>query len=313
MSSFFDRQQKFIKQVDNCVVNNALPQAIILENASNTILDDAIDYIILKLFSNGDIQSLTSKEKNDILKEELVDKLVFDLNENNMKKEEAINIQERFMFTTLASNNKQFYIIKSIDKASASVLNSLLKFLEEPYENVYAIFTTDNINKILPTIVSRCINFHLVNNNKDTIINLLKDEFNSNDIELVYLAYNDETKIKEVLSNGIYDEFKNNINKMIKALFDEDYYLVCYEVLSKLEKEDLIIFLTLMYALLTHYNFEYQYLDKIIKDKFYNEKNYGKLIDVILSARMQLQTPMNVKLVIDMFAIEMEDLIHENS
>ena len=35
-------------------------------------------------------------------------------------------------------------------------MNSLLKFLEEPVEEVYAILTTKNINKVLPTIQSRC-------------------------------------------------------------------------------------------------------------------------------------------------------------
>ena len=34
--------------------------------------------------------------------------------------------------------------------------NSLLKFLEEPESNIYAFLITTNINKILPTIKSRC-------------------------------------------------------------------------------------------------------------------------------------------------------------
>ena len=44
-----------------------------------------------------------------------------------------------------------------VENASDSALNSLLKFLEEPSSNnIYAIFITDNIYQVLPTIVSRC-------------------------------------------------------------------------------------------------------------------------------------------------------------
>ena len=313
MDDFNVMQSKFITQINNCVANDILPQAIILENSSALILNAAIDYIVLRTLTKQDITVLSAETKQRLIEQEEVDMLVFDLAEENMKKNAALNIQERFMFTSISDNNKQFYIIKSIDKASASVLNALLKFLEEPYDNVYAIFTTANINKVLPTIVSRCINFHLINSSKDSIIALLRNEFAENDIELVYLATNDELQTRRILTSGVYDEFKNNISRMLAALFSDDFYVVCYEILGGMEKEDLDVFFALMYALLTHQTFVYSYLTAELKDKFYGNGNYGKLIDVILSARMQLQTNMNIKLIIDMFSIGMEDLINENS
>ena len=52
-------------------------------------------------------------------------------------------------------------------------MNALLKILEEPTEGIYAIFTTKNINRILPTIISRCQVIELKPDNKE----VLKENF----------------------------------------------------------------------------------------------------------------------------------------
>lgn len=47
-------------------------------------------------------------------------------------------------------------IIRDMEKATLEAGNALLKILEEPPENNIIILVTVNINKLLPTIVSRC-------------------------------------------------------------------------------------------------------------------------------------------------------------
>ncbi len=60
-------------------------------------------------------------------------------------------------------------IINSIDKATPEAGNALLKLLEEPPENTYIILTCGNVNKLLPTITSRCqIILNVNKNNKST-------------------------------------------------------------------------------------------------------------------------------------------------
>lgn len=51
----------------------------------------------------------------------------------------------------------QVYIMEHCENSSIAAMNSILKFLEEPGENVYAVLTADNIGKVLPTIRSRCV------------------------------------------------------------------------------------------------------------------------------------------------------------
>ncbi len=53
-------------------------------------------------------------------------------------------------------NNKRIYIIKQADKLNSSSANTILKFLEEPEEDIIAILVTTNRYQILETILSRC-------------------------------------------------------------------------------------------------------------------------------------------------------------
>ena len=58
--------------------------------------------------------------------------------------------------TSLSINKPTAYIIKNIHRATTEALNSFLKNLEEPQENLYYILTADSLAKVLPTIISRC-------------------------------------------------------------------------------------------------------------------------------------------------------------
>ncbi len=51
---------------------------------------------------------------------------------------------------------RNIVIITNIESMRKEVVNSFLKLLEEPGENVMFILTTDNINGLLPTVISRC-------------------------------------------------------------------------------------------------------------------------------------------------------------
>lgn len=54
------------------------------------------------------------------------------------------------------AENFGIFIIENLEKASAAVVNKLLKKIEEPSSNHHFIFTTTNEIEILPTILSRC-------------------------------------------------------------------------------------------------------------------------------------------------------------
>ena len=72
-----------------------------------------------------------------------------------IKKEQLQKLQHEFNTKALIGN-KRVYIIKNADKLNKSAANSILKFLEEPDNNIVAILMTDNIYSVLTTIRSRC-------------------------------------------------------------------------------------------------------------------------------------------------------------
>ena len=72
-----------------------------------------------------------------------------------IKKEQLQNLQKEFNTKALIGN-KRIYIITQADRLNKSSANSILKFLEEPDNNLVAILLTDNIYNVLPTIISRC-------------------------------------------------------------------------------------------------------------------------------------------------------------
>jgi DNA polymerase-3 subunit delta' len=55
-----------------------------------------------------------------------------------------------------AISESKFIIIDAADELSKSSSNALLKILEEPLANNYLLLISHNLNKILPTIKSRC-------------------------------------------------------------------------------------------------------------------------------------------------------------
>lgn len=58
--------------------------------------------------------------------------------------------------TSLAIDKPTAYVIRDVHRATTEALNSFLKNLEEPQENLYYILTAASDRAVLPTIVSRC-------------------------------------------------------------------------------------------------------------------------------------------------------------
>ncbi len=91
--------------------------------------------------------------------------------------------------------DKKVIIIKNAEKMRKEGANSFLKLLEEPPSNTILILTTDNLNNILPTIVSRC--------------QLMKFGYLSNDEIRDYIREKDGQEISEEALNLMDGTFEN--------------------------------------------------------------------------------------------------------
>lgn len=158
-----------------------------------------------------------------------------------LKKDYSTSIINKFYNHGVEEKNIRVYVIKNIEYARKEIVNSLLKFIEEPPVGVYALFSTRNFNAIIPTIRSRCYNIYLEQDTKsvDQFLNLkdseikvkelakkcfynlddLKDQYE--DFEHYYeLAKNLGSKQKLTFANEGLNEFKK-MNKDQISLFLE--------------------------------------------------------------------------------------------
>ncbi len=137
-----------------------------------------------------------------------------------IKKEQLLDLQSSFSRSGL-EGNKRIYIIKDCEKMNKQAANSLLKFLEEPVENVVAVLFSNNISSILSTIISRC-QFIKLNNIKHVNANNTIENF-------AFSVCNNKSDI----DNFLNDESKNKIISDVVSFID--YF----------EKNDLDVFIFL--------------------------------------------------------------------
>ena len=136
---------------------------------------------------------------------------------------------------SLRDNGRRVYIIYGFERLTRDISNKILKFLEEPQENIYAILLTENFEKILPTIVSRCqvMNFSFPNKEDNIekielmmkflstlIVNKKKTIAYENDY--FYEAFTNRLDfydnfeiLEKIISETLNSNYQNNENKYI--------------------------------------------------------------------------------------------------
>ena len=177
---------RFINELIDLYNNKILPNQILLSGpkglAKSTLAYHFINYVLSKDEQyKYDINNFEINLKNRSYKTTLnrsnPNLTIIDVNPD--KKNIDIN-QIREVITTLnksSFNNKpRFVLIDNIELLNKNSVNALLKVLEEPTNNVHFILINNN-KKILPTLLSRCINFKifLTRNEKLNVANKLLD------------------------------------------------------------------------------------------------------------------------------------------
>ena len=200
-----------------------------------------------------------------------------------IKKNQILELEEAF--SKLSQYTKEnIYIIKNCEKMNKESANTMLKFLEEPEGNVIGFFITNDINNVLPTIISRCqhiqTNFDLSYNEK---FNISKEKYD----ELFKIALQYLNKIE--------------VNKKESVLYNKEY-------LSNLEKKDII---TILQIILHIYENKLKGSKEIEYLNNYSLKNIKKKIDLLIELLGEIAYNVNTDLLLDRFIIEMEVINNE--
>lgn len=167
-------------------------------------------------------QNYTDNRYNDICykidNDEFDDIYVLNSDSLSINNDDIMSLLKYMETKSLNDSEKRVYIIYEFDKVSKILSNKILKFLEEPENNIYALLVTENIEQLLSTIISRCQVIDLTFNIEDvdeTIYNLMK-KF----LSLIFVK-------KEKSIAYISDIFD------ISSL-DRTYIYKCFEALEKI-------------------------------------------------------------------------------
>ena len=170
------------------------------------------------------------------------DYFVFDGSKATIKKEAVTTIESSFEKKAFENKGIRIYILHLIENMTIEAVNSILKFLEEPGQQIYAFLTTNNENSVLPTILSRCQVLRMKLIDKKIVINdAVSEGVDKKDAELLSYFYNDGELIKEILENedenAAFFTAKNCFEEIIKIMDEEDTDAVIYYVQSNISNQ----------------------------------------------------------------------------
>ncbi len=202
----------------------------------------------------------------------------------NIKKEQMLELKKKCSLIPVLSKNN-VYVIKEAEKLNSSSANTMLKFVEEPFDNCYGFFVTNNKDNVINTIKSRCQLITINYDNLDIIeeLNLKEEEY----LEYINL-------LKDYL-------YKIEVEKTESIMYNKDVF----EKLSK-DKEKLYIFFQIMLdiynKLLINQVSEFNFI------KVNNINNQIKKIKLITNIVNNFNYNLNLELIMDKFIIEMGEI-----
>ena len=266
MNELINKQKNFFDVVSKIIQLKKLSHSYLIE-----INNYEEDFELVKIFIKMILCNTETLDSDSLNDEQLKicnlvdsnnypDLKIIDPEGQWIKKNQLLELKEEYQNRSLL-DNKRIYVITKADKLNSSSANTILKFLEEPEEDIVAILLTDNRYKVLDTILSRCQVLSLNKENKhldiDTnLIELLKFIINGNDLFINYKYINENLLIDKNVA-------KDKLEELEEVLVD---YLD-YRVLNNSQfNEDISI-------LLENVN-----LDKITKIISIIEKNISNLV-----------------------------------
>ena len=201
-----ENQQLFYEQAIVPLNSGRINHAYLIETNNNE--DELVDTYLNEFYKQLLICGLNESNEVGISKEKLInllenksypDLLEIKPENNVIKKEQLLEMMEKFSNKSVYGTY-QIYIIHHAEMLNLSSANTILKFLEEPENNIIAVLLSTHRYKVLPTILSRC-----------TVMTLKQEKsnmINVNDNQILIKLLNDlliDTEPLIILFNDYYE------------------------------------------------------------------------------------------------------------
>lgn len=196
------------------------------------LLEDGFWLSSVLMSNQLDNDELIDRFKNN----ESIDFLCLSGESEPIKKEDIIRVQNLFSNTASEIYGHKVLLLHQCHNGSAQTLNALLKMIEEPNKTSF-VLTTNQIEQVLPTILSRCLVLHVDDHQEsfeeyEWVVEFLavyKTNLTQGSIILYELASKDLDTLKQG-TKTLLDHLKKEV-----YLPDCDPITIrCYEVFTRL-------------------------------------------------------------------------------
>lgn len=235
LSKYNNEQPIATKTLEQAINKNKISHAYLFEKNNYSNCDDFIMSFVKDVFCVDFIENTKMCENicNQIDNNEYIELTILTPSGLQIKKEETLELQNKLKEKAI-EGNKRICIIKEADKLNSSSSNTLLKFIEEPKDNIIIILIVENRYQLLKTILSRCqiIGFRsdLINENTNFIEKINKIVYGYNEILtleqkeeqvnncLKFIEFYEKNGIDTILfMNKYFSNFFNNRQDVIYA------------------------------------------------------------------------------------------------
>lgn len=230
--------------------------------------------------------------------------------DETIKKPQIEYIQDQFSKSALEGKAK-IYLMENIENSTSEAMNSLLKMLEEPTAGIYAIFTCQNLNRVLPTIQSRCQVIQLLPSSQKMLREeLKKEDISQDDVNILAELFTSYNECKEYIKSESFEKLKEEVYHFIDDLyFHRDNLIINVQthLLKEFsDKKNIQFFLNMLVLALRDLfhvkhsmNLTYPSFKSLYDRINDQEENIIQKIDLILNTEYLLSTNANVMLLMD--------------
>lgn len=251
--------------------NGKIPHAILLISNYPNLLDSKINEF-LEIFEH----------KYEIF--------LYDIFDKNLSKQEFLEDINKLYFSTFADSQSKIFILKNIEKTHISLLNSLLKILEDPPKSTYFLLIAKSQNLVIPTIVSRCQVFWFTEFDRQKDLKKKLDQWKETPYNSVYakIFSNFETAITSIakISENDLVKFESLFNNLAKKKFE--FLIFLNNILTK--ENALILVKTLVFYSKSIFLNKPKKNSKNSKKETFMPENFKKITKVMQSSHKFLTT-----------------------
>jgi len=169
-----------------------------------------------------------------------------------IKVDDVVSVIDFCRTTPLVSNNKVI-VIDNANNITGEAANRLLKIIEEPPKNFTFILVTAEPQRVIPTILSRCVKYEFGNLNREELTKILQNKlgFTPKKAEILGLLAADSSL--DVFSNaGLFLRYRQMAIEFLSGIKTRSLY-DSLDYVDKIEKGDLPIFIDMIILVISDF------------------------------------------------------------